>query len=141
MATRGNRKGRNGGAGGDASVPRWVRTLFDLHEERMASIERSQEVTVQEIRAEITEMKAAHEARMARLERNDLVQQQRLEEDRRQTREVIRELSRIDAERKAESALRRVEDARNRALDARNEAEHLKFMAALKAIQDKASST
>ncbi len=84
--------------------------------------------------AELDAHKVEHAALMARLARNDLRQQQALEEMRRQTREIIREVSRLDAERK-------VEAARNRAEDARNEAEHIKFMAALKAIQDKASSS
>ncbi len=124
----------------------------------MAALDRSHEetkATIEEIRATSAKKTAEHEARMARLERSDLLQAQRLDEARRQTRELIREVSRVDAERKMEAARNRAEDARNRAEDARNRAEfernerehrafeqeHRAFMAAMKAIQDKASSS
>ena len=111
--------------------------MFDLHEAHMASLDRSHEemrATIEEIRATSAKKSAEHEARMARLERNDLLQVQRLDEARRQTRELISEISRLDVERKVESA-------RNRLEHERNMEEHLRIMAALKAIQDKASSS
>lgn len=126
MAARrnGNRANPAGNGGGD-SVPRWVRTLFDLHEVRMAAIERTIEeikASNEETKASNEEMKAEHEARMARLEQADQLQQRKLEEMRRQTREIVVEISRLDAGRKAESA--------------RNLAEHHTMMAALKEIRD-----
>lgn len=103
----------------------------------MASLERSHKelgAMSEDIRSEIAERSAQHEARMARLERHDLRQEQKLDEMRRQTRELVREVSRMDAERK-------VEAAQNRAEHARNEEEHRGMMAALRVIQERLSSS
>ena len=124
MTTRRNGNGRKGGNGERSDVPRWVRVLFDQHEVRMAAMERAHEEHV----ANMKETKAEHEATMAqmRAEGRDLARQ--TQEARRLTRESILEISRIDAERKAESAERKAESARN-------QAEHRAMMAALEAIR------
>ncbi len=90
---RRNGNGGKSGHGEGGSVPRWVRTLFDQHEARMAEMGRAHEDHVEQM----AEMKAEHEERMAESERKAeelerLVKVVRLEglETHRQTREVVR---------------------------------------------------
>ncbi len=118
MPARRNGNGRNGGDEARHDVPRWVRTLFDQHERRMAALERAHE---------------EHEERMVEYERHleDLERSQKSIEDRerQRTRAIVEELSRMDRERKTEAA-------RNRAIEERNLAEHRGIMAALKDLRD-----
>ena len=139
MAAGRNGNGRRNGSGGPGDVPHWVRTLFDQHETHMAALSR----TIEEIRTEGERRAAEHEARMARLERTDLLLQKDLIEARRQTREIVKEISRLDterkaesAERKAESAERKAESAERKAESARNLAEHRAIMAELRELRD-----
>ncbi len=117
MATGRNGNGRKRDNGKHGDVPRWVRTLFDQHERqmeeharRMAALDRAH--TDHEARME--EMRAEHDAHLARLNLQ-------VDELRRQTREMIKEISHLDAERKAESE--------------RNRTEHLAFLVALKDVR------
>lgn len=77
---------RNGGQGQD--VPRWVRTLFDEHERLLA-----------QMKAEMAKTKAEHEERMDGLERLIVVVHREEIETRRQTRELVLEIGRVDRER------------------------------------------
>lgn len=106
MAIRKNGNGRKNGDQGGERVPRWVRNLFDLHEARMAEMERSREQS----KAEHEERMADHEERMAELERktDDLERHiRKVEQDgaenRRQTRALIAEFARMDAQRARDS--------------------------------------
>lgn len=125
MPTRRNGNGRNGGGEGRHDVPRWVRTLFDQHERRMAALERAHE--------EHEERMTEHETKMAKYDRHleDLERAQKASEDRerQRTRAIVEEFSRLDRERKAEAA-------RSRAMEERNLAEHREIMAALKDLRD-----
>ncbi len=118
MPARRNGNGRNGGEGAREDVPRWVRTLFDQHERRMAALERAHE--------EHEERMAKHETWMADYERHldHLERSQKAldERERQRTRAIVQEFSRMDRERKAEAA--------------RNLAEHREMMAALKDLRD-----
>jgi len=99
MALRKNGNGKGNGDHGGERVPRWVRNLFDMHEARMAEMERSR-----------GESKAEHEERMAELERktDDLARHIREverdgAENRRQTRAMIAEFDRMEARRERDS--------------------------------------
>ncbi len=111
MPTRRNGNGGNGGGGARADVPRWVRTLFDQHEHRMAALDRAHE--------EHEERMAEHERHLDQLERSQKALEAR---ERQRTRAIVEEFSRMDRERKAETA--------------RNLAEHREMMAALKDLRD-----
>ena len=95
---RRNGNGGKAGNGGSEPVPRWVRTLFDQHETRMAQIERARE----EMRADHEARMAAHEERMDDLQRLILGVQREEMETRRQTREIIAVIARLDAQRAKE---------------------------------------
>lgn len=86
-----NGNGTKGGDGGRGSVPRWVRTLFDQHEARMAAHESRM--------AAHEEAMAAHEDRMDRMDRELRELRGEAIEARRQTREIVAELARLDAQR------------------------------------------
>ncbi len=140
MAAGRNGNGRKGANGRHGDVPRWVRTLFDQHERRMAE----HEAHMAALEEASIERAAEHEARMARLEVQDQAMIRELAESRRQTREIVKEISRLDAERKAESAERKAESARNIAAHQRNMveyqrnmAEHRAIMAELKDLRDR----
>ena len=125
MPTRRNGTGRNGGEEARHDVPRWVRTLFDQHERRMAALERAHE--------EHEERMAEHETRMAKYDRHleDLERSQKTHEqrERQRTRAIVEEFSHMDRERRAEAA-------RSRAMEERNLAEHREIMAALKDLRN-----
>ncbi len=57
-AMRRNGNGKSGGDGGQESVPRWVRVLFDDHERLLA-----------QMKAEMAQTKTEHEERMDEMER------------------------------------------------------------------------
>ncbi len=92
---RRNGNGGRGDNGGGGSVPRWVRTLFDQHETRMTQMERARE----EMRADHEARMAAHEEQMDELKRLVLGVQREEMETRRQTREIIAVIARLDAQR------------------------------------------
>lgn len=122
MPARRNGNGKHGGEGAREDVPRWVRTLFDHQERRMAALDRAHE----EHAEKMAEMKAEHETRMADYERHidHLERSQKAldERERQRARAIVQEFSLMDRERKAESA--------------RNVAEHREMMAALKDLRD-----
>ena len=152
MAARRNGNGRQGKNGGAPDVPRWVRTLFDRHEARLTENERRMDALqemIEEIRAEGRERAAEHKEEMARMRADSVRRDAGLAESRRQTREIVKIVSRIDADLKAESAARKAESARREAESARREAEsarrdaeaarnleeHRAFMAALEDLR------
>ncbi len=102
---RRNGNGGKAGNGGSEPVPRWVRTLFDQHETRMAQIERAREEMRSDHEARMADHEArmaAHEERMDDLQRLILGVQREEMETRRQTREIIAVIARLDAQRAKE---------------------------------------
>ncbi len=95
-----NGNGKSGGNGGQDPVPRWVRTLFDQHEARMAAHEAQMAAHEERMDAyehSLAEMKAEHKERMDELERFVKTVQREEIETRRQTREVVLVIGRLDA--------------------------------------------
>ncbi len=125
MPARRNGNGRNGGEGAREDVPRWVRTLFDQHERRMAALERAHQEHEEKMAENETRM-ADYERHLDHLERSQKALEER---ERQRTRAIVEEFSRMDRERKTELA-------RSRATEERNLAEHRGIMAALKDVRD-----
>ncbi len=101
--------------------PRWLKKWMEAHEERMRENEqraREHKKSIEDLRQishenqemirELREMNRASAARLTRAEDSVELLQEQVEMNRRQTREIIGEISRMDAERKRD----RIQSAR-----------------------------
>lgn len=124
MSARPNGSGRNGGNGRGEGAPRWVEEMRRLHEDRMDAHERrmsemerkrredkaaherrmaAHEERMDEMKREheerMDEMKREHEERMDKMDRDLKIYRNEELETRRQTREVVADIARLDAQR------------------------------------------